>query len=129
MNFNFIYDSGASLIVTTVILVVIGLGIIGGVIGFLITLKKERAYAQAALPELESPEEEEVVVEDDDMQVLAESVFVMDEEEAPVLDDMDSNRLMADIDKAKRVDEKAALSQNSRGSSLTKLTNVFKKKN
>lgn len=127
MNLDFIYESGASFIVATVILVFFALLIVGGIAGFLITLKRERAYARTALPDLENPEDEVVEVADDDMQILTESVFAV-EDETHVLDDQDSNKLMADIDRAKLAEEKTVSSQTARNEKFSKFTNVFKKK-
>lgn len=127
MTLDFIYDSGSSLIVTTGILIFIFLLILGGIAGFLITLKRERAYSKAALPALFSPESDVVENNEQDSQYLAESAFAADEE-LSAMEDESANALMADISKAKLVDEKSIASSASKAESLSKLTNVFKKK-
>lgn len=128
MNLDFIYDSGSSFIVATIILSFFGLLIIGGVAGFLITIKHERLYSRTAMPDLDSPEEEIIEQDDDDMQVLAESVFVVDQEEAHALEDQDSNKLMADINRAKSNEEKVASTRAARAEKFSQFTNIFKKK-
>lgn len=130
MNLDFIYNSGLSLVVSTALLVFFGLLILGGLAGFFFTLKKERDYAKTALPNLEEAKEEEVeVVSDDDMQILEKSVFVMEDDVTHTLDDTDSNKLMADIDRAKKVNSKANTAETARSKKRVNVTNVFKKKN
>lgn len=130
MNLDFIYTSGSSLLVATSMLVLFGLLILGGLAGFFVTLKKERDYAKSALPDLEVAKVEEVeVVSDDDMQILEKSVFVMEDDVTHALDDTDSNKLMADIDRAKKVDSKTNQAEINRSKKRLSVTNVFKKKN
>jgi hypothetical protein len=128
MNIESIYNSGLSFIVATAILAILGLLLIGGVAGLLITLKRERAYSRTALPSLDSEETKpEVVVPDDDMQYLPVSAFDVGEEEH-LLEDQDANKLMADIDKAKSAQAKSGGSHAApRNKTRSKLTNVFKK--
>lgn len=102
MNFDMTSSSGASVIGATLILAVLALLAIGAVIAFLISLKRDRAYSRTALPELFSTEEEAPAVNDDDMQVLERSVFDVEPDDGPRLDDEDSNKLMDDIDRAQQ---------------------------
>lgn len=126
MNLDFIYYSGAGSIVATAILAFFGILIILGIMGFVITVRRERAYARTALPSLES-EVEETPSDEEDTETVTASVFDVDIEEVPVLEDNDANKLMADIDRAKKDEEKVASNQASRSRSLEKFANVFKK--
>jgi len=126
MNLSFIYESGASFIVATVILVLLLLLIVGAVFALVVTLKKERAYARTALPALEGHEEVvEEELDSDDMQVLPESVFSI-EEETQVLEDQDANELMADIDRAKSAEKTGGTHSAKKPSGS--LLSIFKKK-
>lgn len=125
MNLDFIYDSGAGPIVATGILVLFGLLIVGGAIGFIITVKKEREYANASLPDLFDPNADDEAVEE--TEELTESVFEIHEDDDE-LDDADSNQLMADIGKAKKTEAKVVSQKEAREDKLAKFTNIFKKK-
>jgi len=102
MNFDITSSSGASVIGATLILGILGLLAVGAVIALVISVKRDRAYSRTALPELFGPEEEVPETDDDDMQVLERSVFEVEPDDGPLLDDEDSNKLMEDIDRAQQ---------------------------
>lgn len=96
---NSLFESGSSLsyIAATAILGVLAVLILVAVIALIVSVKRERAFANVALPDLdvgqnvdEEPEEESPV-----------SVFTVEDNDDLSMEDQDSNRLMEDIAKAR----------------------------